>query len=340
MNTGKEHHAIDNTQNSKIVGVLACALLLALCSPAEAQPGKKIPRIGFLAALSASAISARVEAFQQGLAELGYVEGKNIVVEYRWANGKFEQVPALAAELVNSKLDIIVTAGPTDTRAAKQATSTIAIVMAFDNDPVGSGFVATLARPGGNITGLSTLTPETTGKRLELLKEIVPKLGRAVVFGTSTEPGKEQSLKETETAAAALGIHLRYIEIGSPINIEPAFREAVRDRADAVLVLNSPVLNSRRGELAELAIKSRLPTAYGQGEYVQAGGVMSYGPNIVELFRRTGAYVDKILKGAKPSELPVQQPKTFEFIINLKTAKQIGLTIPPNVLTRADRVIR
>jgi putative tryptophan/tyrosine transport system substrate-binding protein len=216
VNLGKEHQAIDNTQKSKIVGVLACALLLALCSPAEAQLVKKIPRIGFLAALSASAISARVEAFRQGLAELGYVEGKNIVVEYRWANGKFEQVPALPAELVNSKLDIIVTAGPTDTRAAKQATSTIPIVMAFDNDPVGSGFVATLARPGGNITGLSTLTPETTGKRLELLKEIVPKLGRAVVFGTSTEPGKEQSLKETETAAAALGIHLRYMKLEVP----------------------------------------------------------------------------------------------------------------------------
>jgi len=242
--------------------------------------------------------------------------------------------------MVNLKPEVIVTAGPTDTRAAKQATSTIPIVMAFDNDPVGSGFVATLARPGGNITGLSTFTPETTGKRLEILKEIVPRLGRAAVFGTSTEPGKEQSLKETQSVAAALGIHLHYIEIGSPKDIEPAFREAVRDRADAILVLNSPVLNSRRGELADLAIKSRLPTAYGQGEYVEAGGLMSYGPNIVELFRRTSTYVDKIFKGAKPSELPVQQPKTFEFIINLKTAKQIGLAVPPNVLTRADRVIR
>src|SRR5262249_29861977 len=199
-------------------------LLFALCISAEAQPVKKVPRIGFLAALSPSAISARVEAFKQGLAELGYVDGKNIVIEYRWANGKFEQVPALAAEMVNLKPEVIVTAGPTDTRAAKQATSTIPIVMAVDNDRVGSGFVATLARPGGNITGLSTLTPETTGKRLEILKEIVPKLGRAIVFGTSTEPGKEQSLKETQIAAAALGIHLHYIEIGSPTDIEPAFR--------------------------------------------------------------------------------------------------------------------
>jgi putative ABC transport system substrate-binding protein len=315
-------------------------LLFALCISAEAQPVKKVPRIGFLAALSPSAISSRVEAFKQGLAELGYVEGKTIAIEYRWANGKFEQVPVLAAEMVNLKPEVIVTAGPTDTRAAKQATSTIPIVMAFDNDPVGSGFVATLARPGGNITGLSTLTPETTGKRLEILKEIVPRLGRAAVLGTSTEPGKEQSLKETQTAAAALGIHLHYIEIGSERDIEPAFREVAKDRADAILVLNSPVLNSRRGELAGLAIKSRLPTAYGQGEYVEAGGLMSYGPNIVELFRRTATYVDKILKGAKPSELPVQQPKTFEFIINLKTAKQIGLTVPPNVLTRADKVIR
>ena len=324
----------------RIVGVIAYAYLLTFCSIAEAQPVKKVPRIGFLAALSPSAISARVEALRQGLAELGYVEGKTIAIDYRWANGKFEQVPALAAELVNLKPEVIVTAGPTDTRAAKQATSTIPIVMAFDNDPVGSGFVATLARPGGNITGLSTFTPETTGKRLEILKEIVPRLGRAAVFGTSTEPGKEQSLKETQSVAAALGIHLHYIEIGTPKDIEPAFREAVRDHADAILVLNSPVLNSRRAELAELAIKSRLPTAYGQGEYVQAGGLMSYGPNIVELFRRTATYVDKILKHAKPSELPVQQPKTFEFIINLKTAKQIGLTVPPNVLTRADKVIR
>jgi putative ABC transport system substrate-binding protein len=326
-------------QHSVLCAAL-CAMLFALCSVVEAQQPNKILRIGFLAALSPSAIAARVEAFKQGLAELGYVEGKNIVIDYRWANGKFEQVPALAAEMVNLKVAVIVTAGPTDTRAAKQATSTIPIVMAFDNDPVGSGFVATLARPGGNITGLSTLTPETTGKRLEILKEIVPRLGRAVVFGTSTEPGKEQSFKETQSAAASLGIHLHYIEIGIATDIEPAFREAARDHADAILVLNSPVLNSRREELAELAIKSRLPTAYGQGEYVQAGGLMSYGPNIVELFRRTATYVDKIFKGAKPSELPVQQPTTFEFIINLNTAKQIGLTIPPNVLTRADKVIK
>src|SRR4029078_556768 len=282
-------------QHSVLCAAL-CAMLFALCSVVEAQQPNKILRIGFLAALSPSAIAARVEAFKPGLAELGYVEGKNIVIDYRWANGKFEQVPALAAEMVNLKVAVIVTAGPTDTRAAKQATSTIPIVMAFDNDPVGSGFVATLARPGRNITGLSTFTPETTGKRLEILKEIVPRLGRAAVFGTSTEPGKEQSLKETQSVAAALGIHLHYIEIGTPKDIEPAFREAVRDRADAILVLNSPVLNSRREELAELAIKSRLPTAYGQGEYVQAGGLMSYGPNIVELFRRTATYVDKIFK--------------------------------------------
>jgi putative ABC transport system substrate-binding protein len=186
-------------------------IAMVLQASAEAQPVKKIPRIGFLAALARSAISARVEAFQQGLAELGYVEDKTITIEYRWANGKFEQVPALAAELVNSKVELIVTAGPTDTRAAKRATSTIPIVMAFDNDPVGSAFVATLASPGGNITGLSTFTPETTGKRLEILKEIVPRLGRAAVFGTSTEPGKEQSLKETQSVAAVLGIHLHYI---------------------------------------------------------------------------------------------------------------------------------
>jgi putative ABC transport system substrate-binding protein len=319
--------------------ILVAAMLFAVAVIAEAQQPKKIPRIGFLGALSPSSISARIEAFRQGLRELGYVEGKNLVIEYRWAEGKFDRVPALAAELVQLK-EVIVTAGPTDTRAAKQATVTIPIVMGFDNDPVGSGFVASLAQPGGNITGLSTLSPEISGKRLELLKEIVPQLSRVAVLGTSSEPGYAQAVRETQVAAGALGVQLHYLDVLDPKDIETRFREATKRGIDAVLAINSPVLNSRRPQLADLAVKSRLPVAYGMTDYAQSGGLMTYGPSITDLFRRAATYVDKILKGAKPADLPVEQPKKFEFIINLKAAKQIGLTIPPSVLARADKVIK
>ena len=328
-------------QNRKWVGILAILLLLMGCvETAQAQQPAKVPRIGFLGALSPSSISARIEAFSQGLRELGYVEGKNIVIEWRSAEGKFDRVPALAAELVQLKVEVIVAAGPTDTRAAKQATITIPIVMGFDNDPVGNGFVANLARPGGNITGLATLAPEISGKRLELLKEIVPKLSRVAVFGSSTEPGSAQALKETKAAAGAFGVQLHYLDVLDPKDIETKFREASRRRADGVLALNSPVLNSQRPQLADLAAKYRLPAMSGQPEYVESGGLMAYGPSITDLFRRAATYVDKILKGAKPADLPVEQPTKFEFIINLKAGKQIGLTIPPNVLARADKVIR
>ena len=315
-------------------------MLFAVAVIAEAQQPKKIPRIGFLGALSPSSISARIEAFRQGLRELGYVEGKNLVIEYRWAEGKFDRVPALAAEIVQLKVEVIVTAGPTDTRAAKQATVTIPIVMGFDNDPVGSGFVASLAQPGGNITGLSTLSPEISGKRLELLKEIVPQLSRVAVLGTSSEPGYAQAVRETQVAAGALGVQLHYLDVLDPKDIETRFREATKRGIDAVLAINSPVLNSRRPQLADLAVKSRLPVAYGMTDYAQSGGLMTYGPSITDLFRRAATYVDKILKGAKPADLPVEQPKKFEFIINLKAAKQIGLTIPPSVLARADKMIK
>jgi putative ABC transport system substrate-binding protein len=320
--------------------ILVAAMLFAVAVIAEAQQPKKIPRIGFLGALSPSSISARIEAFRQGLRELGYVEGKNLVIEYRWAEGKFDRVPALAAELVQLKVEVIVTAGPTDTRAAKQATVTIPIVMGFDNDPVGSGFVASLAQPGGNITGLSTLSPEISGKRLELLKEIVPQLSRVAVLGTSSEPGYAQAVRETQVAAGALGVQLHYLDVLDPKDIETRFREATKRGIDAVLAINSPVLNSRRPQLADLAVKSRLPVAYGMTDYAQSGGLMTYGPSITDLFRRAATYVDKILKGAKPADLPVEQPKKFEFIIYLKAAKQIGLTIPPSVLARADKVIK
>jgi putative ABC transport system substrate-binding protein len=324
----------------KIIFLALCSLLFAPCSAVEAQQPTKIPRIGFLGAASPSANAPRTDAFRQGLRELGYVEGKNIVIEYRWAEGKFDRLPDLAAELVRLKVDVVVTAGSAATRPAKGATVTIPIVMAQDNDPVGDGFVASLARPGGNITGLSTLAPELSGKRLELLKESAPRLSRVAVFGSSTNPGTAQALRETELAAGAFGVKLQYLEVRDPPDIETAFREALKGRADAVLVLGSAVLTSQRKQIAELAAKSRLPTISYLPEFAEDGGLMTYGANIRDLFHRAATYVDKILKGAKPADLPVEQPKKFEFIINLKAAKQIGLTIPPNVLARANRVIR
>jgi ABC-type uncharacterized transport system substrate-binding protein len=326
--------------SKKILFFALGGMLSALSFPAHAQQPTQVPRIGFLAALSPSAISDRVEAFRQGLRELGYVEGKNIVIEWRYADGKADRLPALAAELVRLKVAVIVTGAATVTRAAKEATSTIPIVMGNDGDPVGIGFVASLARPGGNITGLSTLAPELSGKRLELLKEVVPKLSRVAAFGTSTTPSTAPTLKETELAAGAFKVQLQYLEVLDTKDIETAFRAASKGRVDAVLVLASPVVLSQRTQIAELAVKSRLPAIYPQTDFMEAGGLMYYGANTPDLFRRAATHVDKILKGAKPSALPVEQPKKFELIINLKAAKQIGLTIPPNVLVRADKVIK
>jgi len=242
---------------------------------------------------------------------------------------------------VQLKVDVIVTGGSILTRAAKEATSTIPIVMAQDNDPVGNGFVASLARPGGNITGLSTLASEISGKRLELLKEIVPKLSRVAFLGTSTQPGNPQQLRETELAAQAFGVKLQYVDVLSPKDIETAFRKASKAHADAVLmIVAGAVATANRPQIVDLAVKSRLPTMYPQNTWVEAGGLITYGVNYTDLDRRAATYVDKILKGAKPADLPVEQPKKFELVINLKAAKQIGLTIPPNVLVRADKVIK
>jgi putative ABC transport system substrate-binding protein len=324
---------------TKIVDLALGAMLVALGSAAEAQEAKKVPRIGRII-FAASPNPARHEAFLQGLRELGYIEGKNIVLEYRHAEGKLDRLSALAAELVRLKVDIIVTSGATVTRAAKEATSTIPIVMAQDPDPVGNGFVASLARPGGNITGLATLRPEISGKRLELLREVVPKLSRVAVLGTSTMPGNAQALKETELAAGAFGVKLQYLDVRSSKDIDIAFRAASKGRADAALILGGSVLLSQRTQIADLAVKSRLPAIYYDPQFVEAGGLMTYGVNLADLDRRAATYVDKILKGAKPADLPVEQPIKFEFIVNLKAAKQIGLTIPPNVLVRADKVIR
>jgi putative ABC transport system substrate-binding protein len=326
--------------NRKLVVWLLTTILLTPISLAEAQQTEKAHGIGYLSPLTPSSDSTRIAVFGKGLRDLGYVEGKNIAIEYRYAEGKSDRLPDFAAELVRLKLDVIVTSGSNATRSAKEATSTIPIIMAQDPDPVGNGFVASLARPGGNITGLSNLNRELSGKRLELLKEIVLKLSRVAVFGTSTFLGNAQQVRETELAAGALGVKLQYLDVLDPKDIETAFRGASKGRAEAVLVLVSPALNSQRTQVVELAAKSRLPAIYYAPEWVEDGGLVFYSANITDLFRRSATYVDKILKGSKPAELPVEQPTKFEFIINLKAAKQIGVTIPPNVLARADKVIR
>jgi putative ABC transport system substrate-binding protein len=326
------------SQTSKFA-LIAGALLFAFFASAEAQPAK-VPRIGHLAATSRSTNPTRDEAFRQGLRDLGYVEGKNIVIEWRYAEGNPDRLPGLAAELVRLKVDVIVSGGSTATHAAKQATSTIPIIMSQDNDPVGNGFVASLAQPGGNITGLATLRSELSGKRLELLREIVPKLSRVAILGTSTNPGNAQSVKETEVAARALDVKLQYLNVLDPKDIESVFGAAINGRADAVLVLASPVLNSRRTRVVELAAKNHLPATYDRRDFGEVGGLLTYGVSVADLDHRAATYVDKILKGAKPADLPVEQPTKFELVINLRTAKQIGLTIPPNVLARADRVIK
>jgi ABC-type uncharacterized transport system substrate-binding protein len=323
-----------------VFGFALGAVLLALCTFVEAQQAKKVPRIGFLSGVSLSTNPTRPEAFRQGLRELGYIEGNNIIIDWRYAEGKLDRLSELAAELVNLKVDVIVTAAPPPTRAAKQATVTIPIVMAFDDDPVGSGFVSSLARPGGNITGLSAQASEISGKQLEVLKEIVPNLARVGILGDVTRPGIPQALREINVAADAFHVQVQYLEVRAPKDIEVAFRAAIKERADALVVLGSPAVNLQQKQIAVLAVKNRLAVIYTNREFVEAGGFVSYGVSFADLFHRAAAYVDKILKGAKPADLPVEQPTKFELVINLKTAKQIGLTIPPNVLARADRVIR
>jgi putative ABC transport system substrate-binding protein len=316
-------------QNRKLAGLSLIAFVLVVTGGVAQAQEPKVHRIGYLA-------SAKVGAFGQGLRDLGYVEGKNLVIIYRSAEKTFVTG---AAELVRLKVDVIVTGGPTATRAAKEATSTIPIVFLQDPDPVGNGFVTSLARPAGNITGLSSMTTDLTGKRLELLKEILPKLSRLAVLGNSANAGNGIQLRETERTAATLGVQLQYLDILSATDIETAFREASKERAEAVFVL-SGLFIPQPTLLTQSAVKSRLPAAYPSSTFVDAGGLMSYGNNFDDLYRRAATYVDKILKGAKPADLPVEQPKKFEFIINLKTAKALNLTIPQSVLFRADKVIK
>jgi putative ABC transport system substrate-binding protein len=319
---------------------LFAALLVAFVWSAEAQQPAKIPRIGVLYGGSASSNTGRREAFQHGLRELGYVEGKNIVVEWRYADGKLDRVTELAGELVRLKVDAIFCTSTPVVQAAKKATTTVPIV-SVSGDPVGLGLVASLARPGGNVTGLANLTSELAGKRLELLKEVVPSVSRVAVLWNPVAPSSALRMRETEAAASSLGIKLQPVALREANDFERAFSALKRERADALFPLRSPFIsNDDVKRIVELAAKNRVPGMYDASEFPEAGGLMSYGTMLPDLDRRAAVYVDKILKGAKPADLPVEQPTKFEFIINLKAAKQIGLTITPNVLARADRVIR
>jgi putative ABC transport system substrate-binding protein len=321
-----------------VVFVSTCFLVTVLATLAEGQTAKKLPQVGYLSASSPAEAAQRTEAFRKGLHELGYVDGKNISVRFLYAEGKFDRLPELARELVHLKVDAIVTAGPSVTHPVRKATSTIPIIMTNDSDPVGSGFVASLARPGGNVTGLTSLAQELSSKRLEILKDVVPKLSRVAILGTSDIPGNAQAVKESELAAAALGVDTHYLDIRVPTDIEPALGQASKRRADALLVLNGPPHLQQR--IPPLVAQRRLPAIYSTLAIMNDRGLMSYGASVTDLDRRAAIYVDKILKGAKPGDLPVEQPTKFELVINLGAAKQIGLIIPPNILARADRVIR
>jgi ABC-type uncharacterized transport system substrate-binding protein len=321
-----------------VAGTLA---LLAAPLVAKAQQAAKIARIGYLSP-NLAASPHLPEAFRQGLRDLGYVEGRNVVIEYRSAEGKPERLPALAAELVALKVDVIVAPGTPQALAARRATRTLPIVFATAADPVGSGLVTSLARPGGNVTGLSILAPELVGKRLELLKQAVPGVSRVAVLwqpGGHDERTDKDILKEAEVAARALGVRLQFVEARGPADLDRAFSDMTRARVGALTVLTGIMFLNERRRLVDLAAKNRLPEVYGGRDFVDAGGLMAYGPNLADLYRRAATYVDKILKGAKPADLPIEQPTKFELVINLKTAKALGLTIPPSVLARVDEVI-
>ena len=328
-----------NSMIGKHLVWLLITLWLTSASLAEAQSSSKLPRLGYLMANPPSE-SGDLRAFRQGLAELGYVEGKNIAIDYRSAEGKLDRLPDLAADLVALKVDIIIAINPPAAHAAKNATKTIPIVMRSTDDPVTTGLVASLARPGGNITGLTSISTELHGKRLELLKEVVARTHVVAVIRNPTARDATLKWKEVEAAARALWLRLQDVDVKSPGDFEGAFRAIAKKHPDALITLRNPMIVNNRKLLADLAAKSRLAAIYDDRAFVEAGGLMSYGANLADLHRRAAIYVDKILKGAKPADLPVEQPTKFEFLINLKTAKQIGLTIPPNVLARADKVIK
>jgi len=328
---------------SKIVsGFALWAVLFTLCATAEAQQQAKIPRIGYLTGGSPSSAAIRIEPFRQGLRELGYVEGKNIVIELRFADGKLERLPELAAELVRLKVLVIVTGGPQATRPAKQATLMIPIVMAQDGDPIGNGFVASLAHPGGNVTGVTNLSYVIGGKRLELLKEVVPKLARVAFLYDAANSDALRELKEDlPVPARTLKLTIEPWEAKTGDDFDKNFAAMGKQRPGGIYVAGGgPLMRPNRKRIVNLALKSRLPSVYNSKEFGEAGGLMSYSADRGDSYMRVANYVDKILKGVKPGDLPIEQPTKFELVINLKTAKQIGLTIPPNVLARADKVIK
>jgi ABC-type uncharacterized transport system substrate-binding protein len=325
-----------------VFSILFAMVLLAVAVIAEPQQQKKVPRIGYLSPSDPATDSTRFEAIRLALRELGYIEGQNIAFEHRYAEGKFDRHSELAAELVRLKVDIIVTGGPIPIRAAKNATKTIPIVMlGTGTDPVEEGLVESLARPGGNVTGLTLLTGELGGKRLELFKEAVPKVGRVAVLYDPATPVNVHEVKEVlPVAARALGLTLRFWEVRAADGFERVFSALSKERSDGLYVSGGPLMGANGKRIADFALKSRLPSMYQRKESVEAGGLMYYAADVTDSYRRVAYYVDRILRGAKPADLPVEQPTKFELVINLKTAKQIGLTIPPNVLARADKVIR
>ncbi len=326
--------------NRKIIICLLTTALLSTAPFVEAQQAKKVFRIGFLASSSGERLKGRMAAFQQGLQELGYVDGKNFAIEHRSAAGQFKKLPDLAAELVRLKVDIFVAEGAPAAHAAKNATSVIPIVIGNAADPVGTGLVASLARPGGNITGLSDFNLAVITKRLELIKEVAPSASRIAILLNPGNPTNPLQLKEIQAAAPALAVKLSPLEANGPEEIERAFITIRKERAGALIVFGDPMFGTHRRRITALAVKNRLPAIYGGSDNIDVGGLMSYGTSFQELYRRAAVYVDKILRGAKPADLPIEQPTKFELVINLNAAKQIGLTIPPNVLARADRVIR
>jgi putative ABC transport system substrate-binding protein len=320
--------------------------LLAAPLAAEAQPARKVPRIGVLspgspsgAGRNPSDLAVLFAAFREGLRELGYVEGQNIKIESRWAEGNYDRLPGLAADLVRLKVDVIVTYGTPASQAAKRATGTIPIVMAAIIDPVASGLVTSIARPGGNVTGQSMMSPDLVAKQLEILKEVVPKVSRVAVLWNPANAGNAPQVRHTQDAAGALGVRFQSLGARGPSEIDSAFAAMTSEQAGAVIVLVDAMLQENRTRITDLAARHRLPAVYGLSEYAEVGGLLAYGPNRLGMFRHAVTYVDKILKGAKPRDLPIEQPQTFELVVNLKTAKTLGLTIPPSLLQRADQVI-
>jgi putative tryptophan/tyrosine transport system substrate-binding protein len=339
VKSGRRQEATDNSKKTKVFGFTLCALLLALCVPVEAQQPAKVAKIGWLGFRSAVQAPGN-ELFRREFFKLGYVEGKNITFEYRDAEGKPDRLPTVADDLVRLKVDVIVTASTVGALAAKNATRTIPIVFYGVGDPVATGLVDSLARPGGNITGFTVISALLAGKRLELLKETIPKLSRVGVLWNPRDPGPAQQWKESQVPARELGLQLHSMEVSSADKYRDAFKEATKASIGALAVTESPLTVSNQKQIADLATKNRLPSIYTRREFVETGGLMSYGSDRAEPYRRAALIVDKILKGAKPADLPVEQPTKFELIINLKTAKALGLTIPPVVMMRAAKVIK